>query len=133
MNPHLFVYGSLVAAAGHAQGARLRQEALLVGPATIGGRLYRVSWYPALRPAEAAADRVTGELYRLNHPSRSLAWLDEYEGILPGCTSAAASDEYQRSEQPVTLAAGETISAWVYLYRLPLPEHARVADGIWRG
>ena len=38
MNPHLFVYGSLVAAAAHPKGARLRQEALFLGPATIAGR-----------------------------------------------------------------------------------------------
>lgn len=133
MNPHLFVYGSLVTTAGHPQGHRLRQEALLVAPATLAGRLYRVSWYPALRPAETATDRVHGEVYRLSDPVKSLAWLDQYEGITQGGDSAAASDEYSRVEHPVTLANGDSLSAWVYQYRRVLPETARVADGVWRG
>ena len=59
MNPHLFVYGSLVAAAAHPKGARLRQEALFLGPATIAGRLYRVTWFPAILPAEGQATGST--------------------------------------------------------------------------
>jgi gamma-glutamylcyclotransferase (GGCT)/AIG2-like uncharacterized protein YtfP len=133
MNSHLFVYGSLVAAAGHVQGARLRQEAMLVGPATIVGRLYRVSWYPALRPALAANDRVHGEVYRLNDVVKSLVWLDEYEGIIPGGISAAAADEYMRADRDVTLADSSVVPAWVYLYQRAVPESARVADGRWRG
>ena len=133
MNPHLFVYGSLVAAALHAQGARLRQEAMLVGPATIAGRLYRVTWYPALRPAQGPGDRVVGEVYRLNDAAKSLAWLDEYEGIVPSSSSAAASGEYARDQQPVTLTNGEGLPAWVYLYQRSVPEDARIIDGIWRG
>ncbi len=34
MNPHLFVYGSLMSTAGHPMGARLRAEARLIGAAT---------------------------------------------------------------------------------------------------
>jgi gamma-glutamylcyclotransferase (GGCT)/AIG2-like uncharacterized protein YtfP len=133
MTSHLFVYGSLVTAAGHAQGARLRREALLVGTATIAGRLYRVSWYPALRPAAASTDLVHGEVYRLADAVKSLAWLDEYEGIIPGGTSAAAADEYARATRDVTLGDGNVVSAWVYLYQRAVPEDARVADGRWRG
>ena len=132
MNAYLFVYGSLVSAADHPQGHRLRQEATLVAPAVINGQLYRVSWYPALRPALAECDRVHGEVYRLNDSAASLAWLDEYEGITQGGSSAAASDEYLRVERQVTLADGACLNVWVYLYRRPLPESAFVADGIWR-
>ena len=48
MNPHLFVYGTLLSTAGHPMGVRLRREARLIGAASIQGRLYRVSWYPGL-------------------------------------------------------------------------------------
>jgi hypothetical protein len=44
MNPHLFVYGSLMSTAGHAMGERPRREARLVGEATIRGKLHRISW-----------------------------------------------------------------------------------------
>ena len=42
MNPHLFVYGTLLSAAGHPMGARLRREARLIGAAIDPGRLYRI-------------------------------------------------------------------------------------------
>ena len=132
MNPHLFVYGSLVAAASHPKGARLRQEALFLGPATIAGRLYRVTWFPAMRPAIGPADWVHGELYRLSDPIRSLVWLDAYEGITPGGSSAAAPDKYFRAERPVTVSDGAIQSAWVYFYQQPLPAASHMPDGIWR-
>ena len=132
MNPHLFVYGSLVAAAAHPKGARLRQEALFLGPATIAGRLYRVTWFPAILPAEGPGDRVYGELYRLVDPIRSLVWLDTYEGITPGGSSAAAPDQYIRAERPVMTARGGTEHAWVYLYQRPLPVEWHIPDGMWR-
>ena len=133
MNPHLFVYGSLLTTAGHAQGTRLRQEAVLLGPATVQGRLFRVTWYPALRPAVNPADRVHGELYRLADVERSLAWLDEYEGLTPSQSSAAAGGEYLRLEKPVRLNDGSTLLAWLYEHQRALPAAARVPDGIWRG
>ena len=133
MNPHLFVYGTLVTSHGHPMGRRLRQEAILIGPATIAGRLYRAGWYPGLRPAEHPADRVHGELYRLSDPIKSLAWLDEYEGIIQGAASGAPSDQYLRAERPITIADGSSVSTWVYLFQLPLPADCHIPDGIWRG
>ena len=133
MNPHLFVYGTLVTSHGHPMGHRLRQEALLLSPATIAGRLYRVGWYPGLRPADTSADLVHGELYRLADPAKSLAWLDEYEGLTAGGTSVASSDQYMRVERSVTQADGSTLTTWVYLFQLTLPSSAHISDGIWRG
>lgn len=114
-------------------GGRLRREARLLGPAHMAGRLHKVSWYPGLRPAELATDVVHGELYLLADPAHALRWLDEYEGIRPGGTSAAASDEYIRAERPVTLADGTIVVANVYLYQRPLPLSTWMRDGRWRG
>ena len=47
-------------------------------------------------------------------PARALAWLDAYEGIVPGSEEAG---EYTRLERPVRLASGQEITAWVYLYQ----------------
>jgi gamma-glutamylcyclotransferase (GGCT)/AIG2-like uncharacterized protein YtfP len=133
MSACLFVYGSLVTAHAHPQGHRLRAEALLLGPAEIAGRLYRVSWYPGLRPPGDPADTVHGEVYQLNDPARSLAWLDEYEGITQGGSSGAPPDVYARVERDVTMADGSTRRALVYLYLVDLPADARIPDGRWRG
>lgn len=130
MNPHLFVYGSLKSSAGHPMGERLRREARLVGPATIQGRLYRVSWYPAAVASDVAGEQVHGEVYALDDPAQALAWLDAYEGIRPDDPSAG---EYVRVERAAQLASGAAIVAWVYLYRAATQGLAVVADGRWTG
>jgi gamma-glutamylcyclotransferase (GGCT)/AIG2-like uncharacterized protein YtfP len=126
--PNLFVYGTLLSAAGHPMGARLRGEARLVGAASIPGRLYRVGWYPGLVETEAGGERVHGEVYALADPARSLVWLDAYESIAPG---DEANGEYMRVERAVQLASGQEVTAWVYLYQRDVAGLDLVADGRW--
>jgi gamma-glutamylcyclotransferase (GGCT)/AIG2-like uncharacterized protein YtfP len=128
MNPHLFVYGSLMSSSGHPMSERLRREARLVGEATIEGRLYRISWYPGLVAGHHPDERAHGEVYALEAPARTLAWLDEYEGVVAGDPDAG---EYERVERPVRLATGQEITAWVYLYRKDAGRLSRVASGRW--
>jgi gamma-glutamylcyclotransferase (GGCT)/AIG2-like uncharacterized protein YtfP len=133
MSELLFVYGSLVSAVAHPKGERLRREAALLGPATLQAQLYRVSWYPGITLSDDPADLVLGELYRLAAPSQSLAWLDEYEGIAPGATSVAPTDDYERRACIVRSQDGQSHRAWVYLYRRETVRLERVMDGRWRG
>jgi len=128
MNPHLFVYGSLMSTAGHAMGARLRAEAHLLGAATIAGRLYRVSWYPGAVESADPTQRVHGEVYALADPVKSLAWLDAYEGIV---ASEEEAGEYRRLERSVHLATGEKLTAWVYLLQKAVAGLIQVPDGRW--
>ena len=128
MNPNLFVYGSLMSSSRHPMGDRLRREARLLGDATIEGSLYTISWYPGLVAGGQSGERVHGEVYALATPARALAWLDEYEGLVPGNPNAG---EYARVERPVRLATGETVTAWVYVYRGATAKLARVLSGRW--
>jgi gamma-glutamylcyclotransferase (GGCT)/AIG2-like uncharacterized protein YtfP len=129
MNPNLFVYGTLLSGAGHPKGAQLSREARLVGEATIQGcRLYSLGRYPGLVEAADAAGLVHGEVYALSSPAAALAWLDAYEGIVPG---AHDRNDYRRVERPVQLATDETITAWVYLYRKDVASRAAIAGGRW--
>jgi gamma-glutamylcyclotransferase (GGCT)/AIG2-like uncharacterized protein YtfP len=129
MNAHLFVYGSLMSTAGHRMGARLRREAGRIGPASIQGRLYRVSWYPGAVDSADPAQRVHGEVYALSEPQVVLAWLDAYEGIVPGRDQTG---EYRRVERPVRLATGAETAAWVYLYQKDVTGLPSIPDGRWR-
>lgn len=131
MTDCIFVYGSLLSAIAHPMGERLRREAALIGTATIPGRLFRVSWYPAVRLDPTGT--VHGEVYRLAGPVATLAWLDEYEGIVPGPTGVAESDEYERRTVAVRLATGDAVGAWVYLYRRPVDGLTEVPSGRWTG
>jgi gamma-glutamylcyclotransferase (GGCT)/AIG2-like uncharacterized protein YtfP len=129
MNPHLFVYGSLMSTARHPMGDRLRAEAQLIGAATMQGRLYRVSWYPGVAESADPEQRVHGELYALENPAHALAWLDAYEGVAPGSRDPG---EYERAERMVRLASGRESSAWVYLYRKDVTGLSLVTDGRWK-
>lgn len=133
MTANIFVYGSLTTALAHPMGDRLRREATLIGPASVQGRLYRISWYPGLKMSVDARDVVYGEVYRLTDPVASLGWLDEYEGIARGALSAGEADEYIRAETLARVAGGEVLPVWIYWYQRSLEEAARVLDGIWRG
>jgi gamma-glutamylcyclotransferase (GGCT)/AIG2-like uncharacterized protein YtfP len=129
MNPHLFVYGTLLSTAGHPKAARLQREARLIGEASIPGRLYRIGRYPGLVEDSDPQQRVHGEVYALNDPAQALQWLDAYEGIQPG---ALDRNEYERVERAVRLASGEHITAWVYLYRKDVAPFRLIRDGRWR-
>ena len=133
MNAHLFVYGSLMSTARHRMGERLRAEARLIGPATMQGRLYRVSWYPGVSESTDPEQRVHGELYALDTPSHALAWLDAYEGVAPG---SRESGEYTRVERPVRLdfrGRGHSLGLSLLQGREPAPPRRRRAlDGRFR-
>jgi len=115
----LFVYGTLKSTFRNRYARRLRREALLAGRATMPGRLYRIRWYPGMRPPRVSADVVTGELYRLRQPAKTLEVLDEYE------------DDYRRELRRATLETGQSFPAWVYIYRHRRPEDRYIASGEW--
>jgi gamma-glutamylcyclotransferase (GGCT)/AIG2-like uncharacterized protein YtfP len=117
--PYLFVYGTLKSSFQNRYARRLRREARLLGRAHMPGRLYRIHWYPGMRPSRNPDDLVIGELYKLRQASKTLKALDEYE------------EHYRRELHRATLETGEALQAWVYMYRQPRPEHCRVVSGEW--
>lgn len=132
MQAHFFAYGTLMANATAALGKRMRErlqrEAQLLGPAMIQGRLYDLGRYPALVDSNDPAELVHGELFALQAPRASLAWLDRYEGIIPG---QHGRNEYERVERTVRLESGEEFTAWVYLYRQSIVGAPHIAAGRW--
>ena len=118
-HPYLFVYGTLKSGFRNRYARRLRREARLLGRARMPGRLYRIRWYPGMRPPRDPEDVVTGELYRLRQPSKTLTALDEYE------------ERYARELHRATLENGQEFRAWVYMYRQRRPEDSRVRNGDW--
>jgi len=119
--PYLFVYGTLKSNFRNRYARRLRREAQFLGRAEMPGRLYRVKWYPGLRPARQSEESVIGEVFHLRQPVPMLRTLDEYEG----------KHDYARELHTATLANGRRLRCWVYMYRIPLAERRRVASGEW--
>jgi len=108
----IFVYGTL--RSGCTTGAHQLYLAgdTFIAPAKIKGRLYKVSYYPAL-VVDDTADWVIGEVYQLASTAQ-LAALDAYEE----CSYPASPEQkYQRRKVTVLTDAGEYLSAWVYAYQ----------------
>ena len=116
MSELVFVYGTL---RGGASNAWRMDRGRLVAAGVVRGRLFRVTWYPAL-VLDPAAGAVRGEVYDVS--PELLAELDRFEG-----------DEYRRLRALVTLAGGTEVEAWLWEWRLPVEGLAEVAGGNWLG
>lgn len=122
----LFIYGTLRPGTGHPLARRLAAESAYLGPATMAGKLYRLSYYPGAIASGRPGDIVHGDVVRLLNPGRSLAWLDEYEGCGIGQPEPQA---YQRVIVPVKVRSRERLDAWVYVYRYPVHPARHIPDG----
>lgn len=129
---NLFVYGTLMSFAVGSQGAqqraRLLQEAKLLGPAKVCGRLYDLGDFPGVVLEDGTGNVVHGELVRLDAKT-ALAWLDDYEEITPG---GDPSDLYRRVRTVATLAGGELVSCWVYELQDSESGFKLLSDGAWQ-
>jgi gamma-glutamylcyclotransferase (GGCT)/AIG2-like uncharacterized protein YtfP len=133
ITPNLFVYGTLMSGAtgalGRAERARLAAEARLLGPATMGAaRLYDLGRYPGLAETGNTADTVHGEALALADPQATLAWIDDYEGFVPGDYNLS---EYLRLVRQIRLAGGAELAAWVYIFRRDVAALRPITGGRW--
>lgn len=114
----LFVYGTLRSGSASPMARELARSAALIGPARMRGRLVDLGLYPGLVDADDPDDWVDGEVWGMRAPGELLPAIDAYEGC-------GANDpephEYKRVIRIATLATGERVAAWVYLYRGDVP------------
>ena len=122
---HLFVYGTLMKAAGHPMAAHLARHGRYIGPATFNGRLYRLASYPGVVASDDGADVVHGELYELEDAAALFAFLDVYEGC---SQDDPQPHEYARVQCSVS-AGAKHAKAWIYLYNRPVEKLTRIASG----
>jgi gamma-glutamylcyclotransferase (GGCT)/AIG2-like uncharacterized protein YtfP len=123
MNPHLFVYGTLMS--GGENHLLLAPHAELVGPGRMGGRLFVVDYYPGLVDSEDPAETVVGEVWRLLQPDL-LPELDDFEQ----CTDVPPL--FIRASRTVTMESGGPLSAWVYVYARSTSGMQSIPSGDWR-
>lgn len=120
----LFVYGTLRRACATGAHRTYLAGAQFIDGAKINGRLFRVSYYPAL-VLDANAAWVKGEVYQLASAAQ-LARLDAYEE----CSYPALPDqEYQRQQVQVQTDSGTWLSVWVYAYQRPCEHLELIASG----
>ncbi len=117
----VFVYGTL--RRGGSNAFRM-DGAEFVGPATVRGALYRISWYPGLVLKDEV--RVTGEVYRVG--PELLRALDEFEGLAAG---EIEGSEYRRVRVEALLADEEELEVWVYEWKGAFNDDERMQSGDW--
>ncbi len=118
----VFVYGTL--RRGGSNHFRMAGAAF-VSYGTIGGRMYRIDWYPGL-VLDPAGDEIHGEIYEVG--PELLSVLDVFEGVSAG---EVEGSEYRRVETTVMKQDSQTLSAWVWEWRGPVDESQRVSGGDW--
>jgi gamma-glutamylcyclotransferase (GGCT)/AIG2-like uncharacterized protein YtfP len=132
---HLFVYGTLMRSARTAFGApqrqRLAAESRSLGAARAPGALYDLGSYPGLVVTHAPQGVVHGEVVALEAPAATFSWLDVYEGIGSPGAAIPGDGEYERGVLTVTLAGGDELSCWAYIYIGPLARAREVPGGRW--
>jgi gamma-glutamylcyclotransferase (GGCT)/AIG2-like uncharacterized protein YtfP len=102
---YLFVYGTLKSQFDNEMAKFLRQEAKLVGEASVIGHLYLLGWYPGL-VLDADGYEIKGEVYQLNEESEDiLLKLDDYEGVEQG--------DYRRIKRKIKVKDKE-VNCWIY-------------------
>jgi len=119
----LAVYGTLMPGLGGQERLGVTHLLRPVGPCVLAGTLVELGWYPGLL-AEPGG-RVRGELLEILDPA-VIATLDRYEGYDP---AAPETCEYERLMVP-TLEPG--VDAWVYRFRVAVPDDRVIASGDWR-
>jgi gamma-glutamylcyclotransferase (GGCT)/AIG2-like uncharacterized protein YtfP len=117
----VFVYGTL--RRGGSNAFRM-DGAEFVGPATVGGVLYRISWYPGL--VLDGEGSVTGEVYRVG--PELLRALDEFEGLAAG---EIEGSEYRRVKVEALLGDEDGLEVWVYEWKGTFNEDERIQSGDW--
>ena len=123
----LFVYGSLRSGSPHPVQSYIKLYFVLVGTATVRGKLYDMGDYPAAIPAEEN-DFITGELYRIRRKEEFflvMDMLDEYEGmhVEPGEIPL-----FRRETVNVSIDKMTTV-AWIYWYNRDVGEGKLIVSG----
>ncbi len=122
----LFVYGTLLSKSSHPMAKKLRNQSLFIGAGLISGRLYSLGRFPGLTLSDDPRDKVYGEVMRLQNPTGSFIWLDNYEA----CGQDAPEPRpYERVLLPVILTSGRHLDAWAYIYKLPVSRARQIPTG----
>ncbi|MFZ5641228.1 MAG: gamma-glutamylcyclotransferase family protein [Bacillota bacterium] len=126
----IFVYGTLMSGFENHE-IYLAKNIITIQKATIRGRLFHLpAGYPAVIDGPV---RVNGEFVTVRDLLSVLERLDELEDYHGPCRD----NEYERVVRDVTLAGGEVISGYVYLYTPHRHDYlvsrgTEVLSGDWR-
>lgn len=126
MNDLIFVYGTLRPEFDGKMSHWFSQFSEHYSRAFYNGKLFMIKGYPGVIPSDNPNDRVVGDLCRMVDPALSLRNLDYYEGC---GNEFKQPTEYLRTETTITKEDGSSVSAWIYLYNLPVKSYLEIESG----
>lgn len=115
----MFVYGTLRRSGGNRYARLLDLSSDYLGTARLRGKLYHLGNFPGIKLVRQENEWVTGDLFRLRSPRKTLERLDKYEG-----------SKFRRVPARAFFASGE-IPCWVYEYTPAVNESRRILSGDW--
>lgn len=122
----IFVYGTLLSGTGSRMHHWLAERSDFVGSGRLQGRLFSLGHYPGLVVSRRPADQVSGEIYLLSAPAKTLAQLDAYEEY---DASRPSRCEYIRIMRKVRCSDGRSLTCWTYLYNRESKGKPRILSG----
>ena len=126
MSELLFAYGTLQPGLVPVAMERVCRRLRVVGPATMAGRLYDLGHYPgAIVGGEGL---IYGQIVEVDCEQTWQA-LDRYEGCPP---EGEGEGLFRRVRAVATLADGEALECWVYVYARDLGAARPIDGGCWQ-
>jgi gamma-glutamylcyclotransferase (GGCT)/AIG2-like uncharacterized protein YtfP len=124
INPHLFVYGTLLDSSNN-YAAYLQQHCTLLQQGKFKGRLYDMGEYPGAIADAHCEQYVYGSIYLMTEPEKVLTIIDDYEGF---------GAEQEQPNLFIRIQAAietnlEPVMCWVYIYNLPIEHFAQIQSG----
>jgi len=126
MSQYLFLYGTLLPHLAPGEIAPAVQKLRRVGEASVRGVLYHLGTHPGAVPDPAAGGEIHGTVFELPNDERVLGELDDYEEFDP---DNEAASPFVRRLHPVTLAIGEVLQCWIYVYNREPDGAPRIPGG----
>ena len=123
---YLFVYGTLMRHIGHPMHRFLTTHTEYFCDGCFQGKLFQISWYPAVVPSSDPTDEVHGEVHRIRNESALFETLDDYEMC---SLSDPASGEYIRQIARIRIPDGNTLDCHIYLYNRGLDQARHIPSG----
>lgn len=120
----IFVYGTLRHGCSTGAHNTYLAGARFVACAKVQGKLFRVSYYPAL-VTDDSANWVVGEVYEL----ASAAQLDRLDNYEECSFPPLPHQEYQRKQVTVQTGGGDYLWVWVYAYQHASDDLQFIASG----
>ncbi len=113
----IFVYGTLRKDGTNPLSELFIADCEFIAFASLKGILYEINGYPGYVEPDDSDGIVHGELYRLKDAEKMLDRVDDYEE----CSDKFSFlHEYTRQKRQVLTTDGQFVSAWVYIYELPV-------------